>query len=304
MATLGNSTHNEPQEEIVNEPVNPAPEPTDTAEAFTDTQSAEPLAPNPKDTTNQCCINDTETPILVLFGPSQCGKSMTMVRLVRYLQSQNYTVEPRHDFRPASDKTYELRCREFNNTINTYVPLPGTDWEDYMLVTVYDRRGNSVLQILEAPGEAYFSLKEDNPLSKPYPAYLNRIKSCIAPKIWCFFIEPNWKEDRYSEYVERIKRARSFINLSKDKIIILYNKVDTQPQYIKYGKINIKALTNFADQQYKGLFNAFKNDRLGESLWRPYLCEFVPFSTGDYSGGDFVESHDSFPASLCKKIIK
>lgn len=258
---------------------------------------------DPLDTTDQCTINDTTTPILVLFGPSQCGKSMTMVRLVRYLHQRGYTVEPRRDFRPANDRVYEDRCEEFDNTIGTYAPLPGTAWQDYMLATVSDSRGNSVLQILEAPGEAYFSVKEKNPTKKPYPAYMNRIKSCQAPKIWCFFTEPDWQAGRYGEYVNRIKNTRSFINLRKDKIIILYNKIDKKPQYISYGKINEKAVIKFVNQQYKGLFEAFKNTRLGESLWRPYLCEFVPFSTGDYSDGAFTESDDIYPARLLKKIL-
>lgn len=308
MATIGNTTYDNSAE---NSHGNNA----DTQSSFTDNNTAmnpgndgkeiveEAPATNTIDTTFQCTINDTETPILVLFGPSQCGKSMTMVRLVRYLKQRGYSVDPRRDFRPSDDHIYELRCQEFNNTISTYTPLPGTVWQDFMLATVIDSKGNSVLQILEAPGEAYFSLVERFPLKKPYPAYLNKIKACRAPKIWCFFTEPDWKAAKYHDYVERIKNARSFIDLRKDKIIILYNKVDKLPQFINFGKINNKAVIKFVDQQYKGLFQAFKNTRLGESLWKPYLCEFVPFSTGDYSDGTFTESNDRYPYELLKKIL-
>lgn len=230
---------------------------------------------------------------------------MTMVRLVRFLRTLGYTVEPKRDFRPADDNIYELRCQEFNNTIDTYKPLPGTDWQDYMLANVADSRGNSVLQILEAPGEAYFSLTEQNPLKKPFPAYLNTIKNSQAPKIWCFFIEPNWKTDKHSQYVERIKIAKkSFMGgEQKNKYIILYNKIDMVPTLMKdSGKPNMKALLQFADDQYPGLFKAFQNKRIIEKTWRPYLCEFVPFSTGDFSDGDFTESHDQYPAALLSKI--
>lgn len=278
---------------------------------------AEPNASrNPQDTTGQCVINDTRTPILVLFGPSQCGKSMTMVRLVRYLRKKGFTVEPRRDFRPGNDTMYEQRCNEFNRTIDTYAPLPGNSWDDYMLASVLDSRGNSVLQILEGPGEAYFSLKTDNPVSNPYPAYFSRIKNCEAPKIWCFFTEPDWRADQESkkdpnrraglsrEYVERIRRTRTFINLRRDKIIILCNKIDTKTQYITYGRINQKGVQELVDQQYNGLFAAFRNTRLIEKWTRPYLCEFVPFSTGDYADGSFTESSDVYPAALLNKILR
>lgn len=33
-------------------------------------------------------INDSSAPVVVLFGPASCGKTMTLVRLSRYLQGQ------------------------------------------------------------------------------------------------------------------------------------------------------------------------------------------------------------------------
>lgn len=266
-------------------------------EQFADTESV-------KDT-RRCTIADTQTPILVLFGPSQCGKSMTLVRLARYLRNVlSYNVEPRRDFRPSDDLIYQKRCDSFNNTINTYTPLPGGDLDEYMLCSVSDRHGNSKFQILEGPGEHYFSLVNPNPSSGPFPFYLNEIKNNRRiPKTWCFFLEPDWKERRLSaEYVARIKKAQSFINLRKDRIIFLYNKIDMKPEFIKFGKINFKALTKFAAQQYPGLFDAFKNDQLFFNIIKPYLFEFVPFSTGDFSDGTFVESQDSYPAALLKVI--
>lgn len=302
-AIIGNAHTATPIQEPTPQP-DPAPV-TDPEAAYTASGSTETqTSRDPKDTTYKCSINDRQTPILILFGPSQCGKSMTMVRLVRFLRSLGYTVEPRRDFRPADDNIYELRCQEFNNTIDTYRPLPGTDWQDYMLATVSDNRGNSVLQILEAPGEAYFSLTEKDPVSKPFPAYLNTIKNSQVPKIWCFFIEPDWKAGKNAQYVQRIQRARkSFIDERKNKFIILYNKIDKKPTLLSNsGKPNMKALLKFANGQYPGLFSTFQNTRLIEKIWRPYLCEFVPFSTGDYSDGDFTESHDQYPAALLSKI--
>ena len=39
-------------------------------------------------------VSDPNTPIVILYGPPSCGKTMTLVRMTRYLQSQGYTVVP------------------------------------------------------------------------------------------------------------------------------------------------------------------------------------------------------------------
>ena len=39
-------------------------------------------------------IADQNTPIVVLFGPPSCGKTMTLVRLTRYLRTIGFNVEP------------------------------------------------------------------------------------------------------------------------------------------------------------------------------------------------------------------
>jgi len=253
--------------------------------------------------TKQCTIADTQTPILVLFGPSQCGKSMTLVRLARYLRNVlSYNIEPRRDFLPSDNLVYQQRCDAFENTINTYAPLPGNEYDEYMLCTVSDQHGNSKFQILEGPGEHYFSPIKPNSAIQPYPFYFNQIKNSRTPKTWCFFLEPDWLGRKLTpQYVSRIKRTLAFINVQRDRIVFLYNKVD-KTEFIKFGKVNFKALTRFAAQQYPGLFEAFKEDRLFFKWFKPYLFEFVPFSTGDFSEGTFVESPDHFPAALLKVI--
>ena len=47
-------------------------------------------------------IADQNVPIVVLFGPTTCGKTMTLIRLTRYLQKYGYKVSPVRSFRPFS----------------------------------------------------------------------------------------------------------------------------------------------------------------------------------------------------------
>lgn len=298
MATFGNNkfnTYKEDYDKNDNTFTEPDIENIDTEETSTEEI----------DTTNLCTITDTNTPIMILFGPSQCGKSMTMVRLVRYLENKGMSCEPCTDFRPSIDKMYKQRCAAYRQTIDTFEPLPGTDYTDYMLVAVQNTRGDMRLQILEAPGEHYFSLTNPYPEKAPYPAYLSKIKNCNAPKIWCFFLEPDWQNhEKASQYVHRIRMAKSFINLNKDKIIFLYNKIDKKPQWNTFGKLNMQAAAEYAAKQYRGLFTLFKDTTLLGKITNKYLFKFVPFSTGDFDdvAKTFTESSDIYPEMLCKAI--
>ena len=57
-------------------------------------------------------IADASTPLIVLFGPPSCGKTMTLIRLTRYLRSINgYAIEPVTCFRPAHDKCAAVLTR-------------------------------------------------------------------------------------------------------------------------------------------------------------------------------------------------
>ena len=116
---------------------------------------------------NKIMVNvaDTETPIVVLYGPPSCGKTMTLVRLSRYLRSKGYRVDPVRSFRPNSDNNYKRMCDGFDEMLNSNQAAKSTQYMSFMLVKVLDRQARPVCQILEAPGELYF---HGDP-KKPYP---------------------------------------------------------------------------------------------------------------------------------------
>ena len=67
-------------------------------------------------------IADTKAPIVVLFGPPACGKTMTLVRLARFLNKRGYIISPIRTFRPNDDLNYVELCKaeNFNNIIKLY----------------------------------------------------------------------------------------------------------------------------------------------------------------------------------------
>ena len=78
-------------------------------------------------------IPDRDTPIVVLFGPPQSGKTMTMIRMAEYLSnaSRGYTVSPVNTFRASYDTNYAKNCKDFNGMINSIWAAKKSDFIGY-----------------------------------------------------------------------------------------------------------------------------------------------------------------------------
>jgi len=250
----------------------------------------------------QITIADKQNPIVVLFGPPACGKTMTLVRLTRYLKTKGYRVEPIGTFRPSTDTHYADICKGYNEMINNSNAAESTSMISFMLVRIIDKNGKTLCQILEAPGEYYYNPKKP---SAGFPRYVNAIKNGPNRKIWCYMVEPNWKDeaDRVG-YVDKIKSLKSGMRPS-DKAVFIFNKIDLTPFVITPGKINIKQARREVENLYPGIFEAFKVKGI---LTTSDDFEFVPFHTGDYSetfngGFSFEAGPDEYPKTLWNTIL-
>lgn len=249
-------------------------------------------------------ITDDRAPIVILYGPPSCGKTMTLARLTRYLQSEGYTVEPERGFRPTADRHYKKLCEEFDQMMNSDDAATSTSLISFMLVKVY-KNARCLCQILEAPGEYYFT--KDSP-NAPYPYYFQTIKSARNRKVWAIMVEPNWEDpqDR-KNYVSRIQKLKSQIR-STDKVIFVYNKIDLTSYVNSPGNVNVGAAQERVKQDYPNLFIPFKNTNPISRFWRDYDCGFVPFQTGEYTEAadgklSFAEGPIEYPRNLWKEIL-
>lgn len=250
-------------------------------------------------------IADKDAPVVVLFGPPACGKTMTLVRLVRYLNQNGYTVSPVRSFRPTYDTNYKDLCDNFDTMINQMDAAESTNRISFMLVKVI-KNGKTICQILEAPGELYFN---GNP-NAPFPRYLHAIRSSKCRKVWAILVEPNWlNQPQRDGYVSRIKRLKTLMT-SKDRSVLLYNKIDATDFLIDAdGKVHMSAAIKDVKDMYPGIFEPFKNTIPIVSLFTPYRLDFVPFQTGDYSRASdgsvtFEQGPDVFPSKLWRIIMK
>lgn len=250
-------------------------------------------------------ISDDSAPIIILYGPPACGKTMTLARLTRYLKSQGYTVEPDRGFRPTTDRHYKKMCENFDMMINSDDAANSTSLISFMLVKVY-KNARCLCQILEAPGEYYFTKSDPN---ANYPFYFQTIKGTPNRKVWAVMVEPDWEDpqDR-KNYVTRIQKLKSQIRPT-DKVVFIYNKIDLTPYVISPGNVRVGEAIKRVKQDYPNIFVQFKNDNPITKLWKEYDCGFVPFQTGEYiqaSDGkmSFAEGAMEYPRNLWREIEK
>ena len=254
-------------------------------------------------------ISDTKIPIILLFGPPASGKSMTLVRLARYLRSEGYTIIADTNFR--GDQEYRDRCEQFTEKLDTETALRGNALNEFLLVRVV-KNGRAICQILEAPGEHYFD--PNKPQTKAnavaFRPYLRRIISSIpVRKIWVFITEANWAVDHRVKqaYVERIKHCKQQLFKAGDKAVILYNKIDKKAELFTGDEnINLSAAEKEMQNEYAGIEAIFRNTNPITQLWRPANYKFVPFCTGYYDTEDAVysESPRKNPQRLWQALEK
>lgn len=257
----------------------------------------------------QVTIADTKTPIIVLFGPPDCGKTMTLVRLSQYLYDNGYTVDPDTSFRPASDTNYKDMCAKFRTMLGSNRAALSTNMMDFMLVGVY-KGTRKICQILESPGESYFKISDPN---APFPNYVNAIINGSNRKIWAIMLEPHNATkldtpDRRN-YVHKIADLKRNIRPS-DKVVFVLNKIDATPYVNGPGNINDVETRTYVKQQYPNVFEAFRNTNpITRLLGKQYNSDFVALCTGSYSRNAagtkiFTRGQDEWPRKLWKVIEK
>lgn len=249
-------------------------------------------------------IPDRDAPLVVLFGPPACGKTMTLVRLTRYLKGQGYIVSPVRTFRPSADTNYTALCDNFNAMMNSNNAAASTNRISFMLVEVIknDRR---VCQILEAPGEYYFNPEQPN---AAFPNYVNTIINSNNRKVWAIMLEPNWKDETdRRNYVSRIHFLRQCMR-PRDRAIFVLNKVDLTSFGQGLGRVNAQAALKEVKDLYPDVFVRFENQNPITRLWKQYNCDFAPFQTGTYTPtvmghSTFQEGPDEYCQGLWSKIM-
>lgn len=254
-------------------------------------------------------ISDQKSPIVILFGPSMCGKTMTLVRLTRYLTT-NYCFSPDKSFKDSSDEDYKELCEHFNAAVDSDKAADGTRYIDFMLLRVNDKiRKRTFCQFVESPGEFLFD--PDNK-DADFPAYFETIRGSNNPKIWVFFLEPSLSNSDKKAYVRKI--TEDIVFGEDDRFIFLVNKIDmpeTKHLMLSMSTINQLELRNYVDEKFPGLIDNEKFLIHRMFLGDKELFKLVGFQTGTYKEAKdidgkkyktFQAGHKSHPQRLWKVI--
>ena len=245
-------------------------------------------------------VSDPNAPLVILFGPPACGKTMTLVRMTRFLQAEGYTVSPIRHFRPTSDTNYADICEHFDETMNSNNAAASTDRISFMLVEVI-KNGRRICQILEAPGEYYFNPKKPN---ASFPNYVNTIIASSNRKVWTIMIEPDWMDhtDR-ANYVSKINRLKQSMR-AKDSAVFVFNKIDKTNFVRSVGDIDTSAAISEVKNLYPNIFVPFMNQNPITKIFKEYNCDFVPFQTGYYTEAVNGLTYQEGPREYCVKLWK
>lgn len=261
-------------------------------------------------------VNQT-VPVVVFVGPPSSGKSMILVRLAKYLRNQGYTIQTDSTF--LNTQKYQRDCEEFKDKLNTNIALRGT--VEFLLIKVF-KGGREVAKLLEAPGEDFYTtdpIKIKDGKNNRIEPYLSTIMTSRNPKSYvvlldldsdvCFRNDSHHRDSYSQRFLEYFYPN---IDVRRDRIILLYNKIDVTP----FGTINGCTDPNGAKADakifYQQLFATMRVRSFGGFVTTDNFV-FKTFCTGMFSketdnNGKKYQTYnvaaDIYPQELWKEITR
>lgn len=262
-------------------------------------------------------IVNPNVPVVVFVGPPSSGKSMILVRLAKYLRSKGYTIQTDPTFLNTED--YQRDCEEFSDKLNTNIALSGS--VKFLLIKVFER-GREVAKLLEAPGEDFYTtdpIKIKKGKNNRIEPYLSTIMTSKNPKSYVVLLDLDsdvcFRNDSYhrDSYSQRfLEYFYPNIDVQRDRIVLLYNKIDVTP----FGTINGCSDPNGAKDDAKMFYPQLFATMIVRSFGGFFTTDnfvFKTFCTGMFSkqtddnGIEYKTynvANDVYPQELWKEITK
>ena len=258
---------------------------------------------------NHVRIADDKTPLVLFLGAAYSGKSVTLIRLIRFLEARCFKAVPDINFRP-SEPFYQSWCNEFRKYVfERRETPPGHTIGDALLIKIFNPTGQIKAQIIDIPGEAFFPAQQN--IIRYFIPYIEWIFNRPNKKIWVFFVEQNWFQNEMERniFTQRINATHRFMS-PKDKVVFLFNKTDKLiNQYDRYGKPIKELFFSNIMQEYPGIFSDYQNFGLRRLCFGKYNFQSLCFSAGNFiktkEGREiWINNGDGYCLKLWKAISK
>lgn len=260
-------------------------------------------------------IVNQDVPVVVFVGPPSSGKSMILVRLAKFLRSQGYIVKTDPTF--LNTAQYQQDCRDFENSLTTTTALQGT--VKFLLVNIY-KDGEEIAKLLEAPGEDFYTTdpaKIRSGKNNVIESYLQAIMTSRNIKSYVILLDldsdTSFRRDgnHRESYEQRILNDfYGNINKNRDRVILLYNKIDMTPFGDIHGCNNPSGALKDAKRFYPALFASMKVTKMGvltvDNFSFKTFCTGMFASQTDNFGNKYKTyniASDAYPRDLWKEII-
>lgn len=230
-------------------------------------------------------------PIVILFGPKDCGKTTVFVRMLRYFASKTDSNNHNYcdfvfdrSFRKG-DK-YKEECSKMERYVRDKKMIPASTPDGAYLLAKITECGNTVFQFLEAAGEDYVPEPNKQITSDvAFKDYLKNISRLPNKRIWVFFFNLKLAEDNADwreEYFKRIIKAKRELVKEKDSVIILFDKADeTEEYFVGDDRPNLEQFIERAKELYQDSDNnCFSLFSIPRFLRSPKEPDAVAFSSG------------------------
>lgn len=263
-------------------------------------------------------IESTTVPIVVFFGPPSSGKSMILLRIAKYLWNNGYTIKTDSTF--LNTAKYQKDCEEFIDNLKTTDKALAYGIE-FLLVKVY-KDGREVAKLLEAPGGDFYTTDPNmirSGKNNKVEPYLSTIMTSSNAKSYVVLLDLDsdicFRNDSYhrDSYSQRfLKYFYPNIDVRRDRIVLLYNKIDVTPFGTINGCTDPDGARADAKMYYPQLFATMRVRSFGGLITSDNFV-FKTFCTGMFSkmtddtGMEYQAynvAQDVYPQELWKEIIR
>jgi hypothetical protein len=250
-------------------------------------------------------MGNPSAPMVILFGPPSSGKTVGLIRLLRYLKAKGYEIKILETLR--TDAYFEdVLLPRFKEQLKSD-DIPKANAVDNFMAIEIKQGDRVVCTFFELPGEYLYDTGNANNAHENIPSYLYQIRQSPGKKIVYFLVPlPSVNSmaldaDHLRNYFNHIVHTARFgFDMKANKYIFLTPKADLYPGTLIKGRDSVISGAAYEQLRYLDGFDAVTQMLTDYNM--PF--EALAYSAGLVAGNQIVWSGDYWPELLWQNIQK